>query len=246
LKRWIPLGVLALAAILMIAHGPIPQLDSYHDFADTRALGFVPNAGDVLSNLGFAIVGVWGMTALRREDAGERLAPGWRVFLAAIVLTSLGSGFYHLAPDNGRLLWDRLPIALACAGLLSAAHEETHAGSDRRLLAALIVAAIASVLWWSVTESRGEGDLRPYLLMQAAPLVMIPLWQWVYGAPGRDRLAFGAAIALYGLAKVLELEDRAVFQALGFVSGHTLKHLLAVAASAVLVANLVWAKRRVT
>ncbi|MGZ5102997.1 MAG: hypothetical protein ACXWHB_01765 [Usitatibacter sp.] len=245
MKRWIPLGVLALAAILMIAHGPIPQLDHYHDFADKRPLGFVPNAGDVLSNAGFAIVGVWGMAALRREGACASLAPGWRVFLAAIVLTSLGSGFYHLAPDNGRLVWDRLPIALACAGLLSAVHEETHAGGDRPLLAALVAAAIASVVWWSATEARGEGDLRPYLLMQAAPLVMIPLWQWIHGAPRGERVAFGAAIALYVLAKVSELEDIAVFRALGFMSGHTLKHLLAVAASAVLVANLVFRKRRV-
>jgi hypothetical protein len=245
MKRWIPTGVMVLAVAAMLLHGPIAQLDHYHEFADGRALLGLPSAADVLSNVGFAVVAAWGFWALRgkrHDPLLERAWPGYFVFLVAIALTAFGSSFYHLAPDNDRLLWDRLPIALACAGLLAAVRAETH-GSSRWFLPALIVAAIASVFWWSVTESFGAGDLRPYLLLQAAPLILIPLWQWIYGSPRVDRVAFGIAIGLYALAKVFELNDRVVFDALTYVSGHTIKHLLAVAAAAVLTGNLVWRVR---
>jgi hypothetical protein len=222
------------AALAMFVHGPIAQFANYHAFADARAWLGIPHAGDVLSNVGFALVGLWGLWALR-----GRQHP-WRLFLGAIVLTAFGSAFYHLAPDNDRLLWDRLPIALACAGILGAVYAETHDGVPSRwLMPALAAAAIASVLWWSLTERWGAGDLRPYLLIQGAPLVLVPLWQAIHRAPRADRVAFGIAIALYVAAKIAEVNDAAVLETLRVVSGHTLKHMLATAASAAIVANVV-------
>ena len=242
MKRWIPTTVMVIAAAAMLLHGPIAQLDHYHEFADARALFGLPNAADVLSNIGFAIVALWGFAALRGQRDHPQLAAAWSgycLFLGAILLTAFGSSFYHLAPDNGRLLFDRLPIALACAGLLAAVRAETHDAQSKWFLPALIAIAVASVLWWSVTETWDAGDLRPYLLLQGAPLVLIPLWQWIDRSPRGDRIAFGIAILLYALAKVFELEDHAVVDALGFMSGHTIKHLLSVAAAAVLVGNVV-------
>ncbi|MGZ5618627.1 MAG: alkaline phytoceramidase [Usitatibacter sp.] len=243
IAQWVPGGLVVLIAAAMLWHGPIAQPAHYHEFADDRTFLGLPNAADVLSNIGFALVGLWGFGALRDQHHHPLLAsswPGYRLFLAALVLTALGSGFYHLAPDNARLLWDRLPIALACVGLLAGVHAETHESPQPRwTLAALAAVAVLSVLWWSITEHLGAGDLRPYLMIQGAPLVLIPLWQAIHGSPRADRVAFGIAILLYVLAKVAELDDRAVFEALGFASGHTIKHLLATAASAVLAANLV-------
>jgi hypothetical protein len=232
--RWIPAGLVLLVAVAMFLHGPIPQFAHYHDFADSRAWLGIPNAGDVLSNVAFAVVGLWGFWALR--DKRHR----YRLFLWAVVLTAFGSAFYHLAPDNDRLLWDRLPIALACAGILAAVHAETHAGPQSPLVPlGLAIAAVASVLWWSVTDRIGAGDLRPYLLMQGAPLLLIPIWQALYGSPRADRIAFGIAILLYLAAKVAEMNDGAILESLRFMSGHTLKHLLAAAAGAVIVASVV-------
>jgi len=241
-----PHGLAGLAlsaiAIAMLAHGPIPQLAHYHEFADTRSLLGLPNAGDVLSNAGFALVAAWGFAVLAPRSRDPRLArswPGYALFLAALALTAAGSAWYHLAPDDARLVWDRLPIALACAGLLAGVYADTHEPPRSRALPlALAIAGAASVLWWSITDARGAGDLRPYLFLQAAPLVAIPLWQAGAGARRAERLAFAAAIALYAAAKAFELADRAVFDALGFASGHTLKHLLATAASAAIVASL--------
>ena len=164
-QRWIPAAVMLLIAAAMLAHGPIAQLAHYHDFADRRPLFGIANAADVLSNIGFAIVGVWGLVALAPHRCEPRIARGWpghALFLGSLVLTAIGSVWYHLAPDNARLFWDRTPIALLCAGLLIAVDAETREDAQPRwMLPALVAAAVASVEWWSYTEGHGEGDLRP-------------------------------------------------------------------------------------
>jgi hypothetical protein len=245
--RWLPATLVAATALAMLLHGPIPQLPHYHDFADGRALAGIPHAANVLSNIAFALVAAWGFAVLRRrwDDPGfERARAGYALFVAALALTAVGSSWYHLAPDNGRLLFDRAPIALACAGLLGGVHADTHASRHPlAITATLALAGVASVLWWSFTEARGAGDLRPYLLLQGAPLLLVPLWQAMDEAPHRERYAFAAAIALYAVAKAAELADHSILLALGFVSGHTLKHLLAAAASAAIVATFALRER---
>jgi hypothetical protein len=144
-----------------------------------------------------------------------------------------------MAPDDSRLIWDRLPIALACGGLLAGVRAQ--AGRDvngARMAGVLALVAIASVFWWYATGVNGAGDLRPYLLLQASPLVLIPLWQVIYDAPRADRIAFATAIGLYVAAKAAELLDQQLFASLHWISGHTLKHVLATAAAAVIVARL--------
>lgn len=224
IARWLPIVAIVAAALAMLAHGPIPQMQDYHAFVDRRAWLGIPNAADVLSNIPFALVGVWAL--LRRRDSRA-----WSVFDVALLMTAAGSSYYHLAPDDERLVWDRLPIALACAALLVAMYERTDRPPHMTLrLGVLCAFAIASVEWW-----RRTGDLRPYLLLQGAPLVLIPLWQWRSRALSRERVLFGLAIAGYAIAKVLEILDRPVFEASGHVSGHTLKHLFAAAAAWVIV-----------
>jgi hypothetical protein len=239
----LPALVTLLAVIGLLIHGPIAQLPDYHQFADQRALHGLANAADVLSNAGFALAGIWGMLRLRPMRRGPELAAGWPgyfLFMVALVMTAAGSGFYHLAPDNARLVWDRLPIALACAGLLAGVRAETGPRINGRLWAgALAIAGVLSVWWWYLTERTGQEDLRFYLLLQLLPLLLIPLWHAIYRAPRDQRAAFAAAAVLYLLAKAAELNDHAVFVALHWISGHTLKHLLATAAAVLVVAHLV-------
>ncbi|MEY9681592.1 hypothetical protein BLN97_39585 [Bradyrhizobium elkanii] len=80
--------------------------------------------------------------------------------------------------------------------------------------------------------------MRPYLLLQVLPLILIPLWQSIYRAPRADRIAFAAAMMLYVVAKIAEVLDHEIADTLGFVSGHTLKHLLATSATAAIVWGL--------
>jgi hypothetical protein len=243
LPRWITLG----AGIALALHGPIEQLANYHAFADQTHFAGIPHACDVLSNLGFALVALWGWLRLQPQREHPALAAGWpgyRLFLLGLFLTAFGSSFYHLEPDNARLVWDRLPIAWACSGLLVAVHAETAGrcpitGRERMNVALLAVGATLSVGWWYWTDLlSGHGDLRPYLLLQGLPIVLVPLWQGMHGAPRADRLAFAGALLLYVLAKTAELNDHALQAVLGGLSGHTLKHLLATAAAYVIVARL--------
>jgi predicted membrane channel-forming protein YqfA (hemolysin III family) len=239
----LPLVLTVLAVIALLLYGPIAQLAHYHEFADQRSALGLPNLADVLSNAGFALIGLFGLLRLwpmRRQPAISAGWAGYCLFLVSLFLTAIGSSFYHLAPDNARLLWDRLPIALACAGLLVGVRAETQTASGQYCYALLLViAAVGSVVWWYFTELQGAGDLRPYLLLQGLPLVLIPLWHAIHRAPAADRRSFGMAIFLYVLAKAAELHDHELLETLGWISGHTLKHLLATAAAAVLVNRLV-------
>jgi hypothetical protein len=223
--------VALVLAVALTAFGPIAQLPDYHHFADTRTLAGVVNAGDVLSNLGFLLVAAFGFAAWRTAPRGDPARLAYGVFFAAIGATALGSTWYHLAPSDARLVWDRLPIAVACAALLAAGLRDAYPKTVPAMLSLVLLTGFGalSVLWWSAT-----GDLRFYLLIQAAPLVIIPVLQWQCGAPMAQRTLFFVAIGLYVWAKLFEVADLAVFQALGFVSGHTMKHVLAVAAAFVL------------
>ena len=104
---------------------PIPQPLQYHDFADQRSCFGRPNCLDTVSNLLFVLAGVAGLrflcsTAAQRAFIEAREALAYALFFFATILVGFGSGFYHLAPDNDRLLWDRAAIALAFMAWLSA------------------------------------------------------------------------------------------------------------------------------
>jgi hypothetical protein len=237
------LAVLALLAVALLAwHGPIPQWPGYHHFADTRAWLAIPNAADVLSNLPFALAGAWGLVRLRAAARHGAAATAWRVFAMAVLCTAAGSSAYHWRPDNPSLVFDRLPIACACAALMCAfLAERVHPRwGCPAVLGAALAAGGLSVAWWWFTERQGVGDLRPYLAVQLLPMGLIPLGL-ALRLPTRDRHAMPgpawlAALGLYAAAKGFEGLDRTVLDALGFASGHTLKHLLAAAAAAWLLA----------
>lgn len=230
--RLLPGLVLLIALTAMGLHGPMAQLADYHHFADQGAWLGIPHAADVLSNIGFAVVGLWGLFRMGNASAAHTPGRGgYLLFFVALILTAMGSGWYHLAPDNARLVWDRLPIALACAGLLSATWRE-HLGGGRWACPMLALVAVLSVAWWRLTDLVGVGDLRPYLLLQLLPLVLLPLVQWQAGAPRAQRRVFLMAMVCYVMAKACELADHGIFEHLMVLSGHTLKHLLATVAAA--------------
>jgi hypothetical protein len=241
-RRYLPLTITLALMAAALAYGPIAQLPDYHDFADHTVHFGIAHFADVLSNLGFALVAVWGWLRLfpaRRQTALKDGWAGYGLFLIALFLTAFGSSYYHLAPDNARLIWDRLPIALACAGLLAGVRGDALKARCDGLATVFAVIAIASVAWWHFTGQTGVGDLRPYLLLQVLPIVLIPLWQWLYDLPRAERWAFAGALLLYVIAKFAELYDHEIETALGMITGHTLKHLLATAAAAGIVGSLV-------
>jgi hypothetical protein len=148
-----------------------------------------------------------GLAAARAEPAAPGLRHGWagyRLFLAGLFLTALGSSWYHLAPDNAAWSGIACRSPWPAAACWPASGATCPAKGKRSLAAWLALAAIASVAWWRFTDLSGAGDLRPYLLLQGLPILLIPLWQWIYKVPGADRLAFGGALAIYVVAKFAE------------------------------------------
>ena len=218
---------------------PLPQDPSYHRFADQRSLFGVPNAADVGSNLAILAAGVWGIVLMwrtHRSDAATSLARStdrwlyWRFYLAA-VLAAVGSIYYHLAPDDHRLLWDRLPLALLLASFAAIVIAE-RIGMKAGLLSGLplLLLAVGTVLYWYAGETRGTGDLRPYLWFQLAALLLVPLTFLLFDSPYSGEAALWWGLwAVYALAKVSEQLDHEIFSLGHLISGHTLKHLLAAA-----------------
>jgi hypothetical protein len=233
--------LLTLAAILVAFLGPRTRQDrAYHSFADDRAWAGVPNAANVLSNLAFVAVGAWGIQVARRRaalvDPRERWP--WVVLFAGVFLTAAGSAWYHLAPDDARLVWDRLPMSVGFMGLFAAlVGERVSVDWGSRLLFPLVLLGGASVGWWA-----WKGDLTPYYVVQFYPLVAILLLLALFPARYTRGADLGVGLGLYVAAKVVESWDRSIYQFIGFTSGHTLKHLLAAAGAGWLAAML--ARRR--
>jgi hypothetical protein len=212
---------------------PIAQDAAYHDFADRRTLLGIPNALNVLSNVAFVAVGALGILRVLRDRRGvswERAAFG--VFFAGVLLTGLGSGYYHLAPTTAALFWDRLPMTLAFTAFLALVlGERVSPAAGPWLLPSLLAAGGWSVVAWRQSELGGAGDLRLYGLVQFLPMAAIPLAVLLYPRRWLDTGEVVAVAAWYALSKVLEALDRPIFAAGGLASGHTLKHLAAAVAA---------------
>lgn len=156
-------------------------------------------------------------------DGRERW-PYFFVFLG-LLLTALGSSYYHLAPDNARLVWDRLPMTVVFMSLVAAMiAERISVPAGVRLLPVLLAIGMASVVQWYASEVRGAGDLRFYAAVQVYAGVVLLLIQFFPPRYTRGADLLGVA-GFYALAKILETFDRPVFHGLRVVSGHTLKHL---------------------
>jgi hypothetical protein len=135
------------------------------------------------------------------------------------------------------LVFDRLPIAWACASLLCAylAERVDIRWASAPALATALAIASASVAWWWLTEQSSQGDLRAYLFVQFLPMVIVPtaicLGLERPSRPAVPNRVWWSVLGLYAMAKLLEIADQPIYDLLGFTSGHTLKHLFAAAAA---------------
>ena len=225
--------LLGMAALLALAlFGPVlPASAHQHTLADQRALWGIPCALDVLSNLPFAIAGLWGLVALRRVAPGMLDAPSRalaNLFFAGLVCTAAGSALYHWQPQDAGLLWDRLGMVLPFAGLLGlAGASRVSARAGAAAAGTVLLAGPLAVLWWS-----HSGNLLPWAVVQLGGMLVVLALACLPRRDGALALHLGAVMALYALAKLFEAADHAVFEATGqAVSGHSLKHVLAAAAA---------------
>ena len=219
----------AVAALLN--HGPIPQPQSYHGFADKSVIWGIPHFFDVLSNILFVLVGLLGLYKTTRKDriqiiAGNRMS--YNVFFIGVALVGLGSGYYHLSPGNATLVWDRLPMTIAFMALCSIIIGEfTSIRLGSILLIPLVSFGVLSVLYWHWTEAAGQGDLRPYIIVQFLPMLVIPVILICFRPSFTKASGYWFLLLAYVIAKLFEHFDKEMHMATRFVSGHSLKHIVA-------------------
>ena len=221
---------------------PFAQPQSFHYYADQRVLLGLPHAADVLSNLPFLAIGTLGLHFLlhswrtQNPAAFSNQHATWPYVLlfAGIVLTAFGSAWYHAQPNDATLLWDRLPMAFGFAGLVAGTLMDRAPQRTSPWLLAFAAVGAGTVIYW-----HAFGNLVPYLVMQVGFITAaLVATAWIRPLYTHGKRIY-AATGLYLIAVILERLDHQVYGLLGgWVSGHTLKHLFACAAIAVVLSML--------
>lgn len=223
------------AAALMLP--PCAQPTEYHHFADTRPILGIRNFVNVATNLPFLLIGSAGLAfvlrAPRAHTAFAHRAEQWpyAVFFLAAVLTGIASAYYHLAPDNLRLFWDRLAMTVGFMSLLAAMiTERVSLTAGVRLLIPLVVLGMASAGYWRVSATIGAENLIPYLAVQYGSIAIVLLIAALFRSRYARANDIYIVLALYAIAKLAESLDAWLFSIGWMLSGHSLKHLLAACA----------------
>ncbi|MGJ7558337.1 hypothetical protein ACSFBI_30465 [Variovorax sp. RB3P1] len=211
-------------------------------FADDLGWHGMRDAMDVLSNIPFVVVGLWGLYRLNCIDRSHQqalsafpLAPpasgppdntldcAW-LFFAGLIAAAAGSAFYHLVPDAPQLAADRPNMAVAFAGLIGVAVCERV--SQRAGWPAAWFVLTAGLLSAEVFQE--SGNVLPWALVQFGGMALV--LTLALSTPMRKSvgLKLGWVIFFYVVAKGFELADHQIYEFTRHtVSGHSLKHLTA-------------------
>lgn len=239
-RIWIIVAIALAIGVSTLFIPPLPQDPAYHLFADRRSCLGIPNFGNVASNAAFTLVGLIGLMVLYSGKTADQRGffPDtlpFAVFFTGVALVGAGSAYYHWQPDNDTLFWDRLPMTVGfmsiTAGVVS---DRVHKMVGLKIvLPVLLVLGVASLIYWSMTEAAGRGDLRFYFLVQFLPIGLIPIICWLFPEARytKQRYILGM-ILCYGIALLFDRFDGAFYDlAQETISGHTVKHLIAAAAT---------------
>jgi hypothetical protein len=208
--------------IFIATKGVIAQDPTYHQFADARNFFGLPNFWNVLSNIPFFFVGIMGLVAISKNPKGA--AWSWITVYLGTAFVCIGSSYYHLEPNNQTLVWDRLPMTIGFMGLFSAVISEfIDEKIEKYSLIPFLILGALSVYYWKVS-----GDLRPYVFIQASPLVSILFMFVLFKSKYTPSWHLILALVFYALAKAVEYYDHDIYDfTAGIMSGHAIKHVLA-------------------
>lgn len=228
---WLILGaIMVLYGLVRLSFGPLPQDPAYHLLADTRTcLGIIPRAGDVLTNLAILAAGLFGLALRPRMTVAPEARTAVNVLIAASILTAFGSAYYHWGPANATLVWDRLPMAIVLMSLLALVMaDRVHPLFARDALWPFTALGMASVILWGVSEAMGQGDLLLYLVLRIGTGAAIVFLLILRQPRHTGTIWLVAALVSEFIMAAFERFDHEVFrQTGGFVSGHSMKHVMA-------------------
>jgi len=236
-RIWIFIGITVVAVAAALLVPPMPQPIAYHDFADHREAFGIHNFLDVASNVAFLVAGIAGLVVtLGRRAQFQFSVERWPyvIFFVGVLLTAAGSSYYHLAPDNETLFWDRLPMTIAFMALVcSQIVDRINLRAGLVLLLPMLMLGAASVIYWRVTERAGVGNVMPYGILQGYSMLILLLMAVMTPSRYTRGNDLYWVFGWYALSKVLETFDAEVLGMGHVVSGHTLKHFAAAIAGVV-------------
>ncbi|GLT75925.1 hypothetical protein SLA2020_476150 [Shorea laevis] len=224
---------------LMLITPKIPLSPHNPLFADMRNFLGMPNTLNVISNFPFLIVGVLGFVlslggsffniSLRGE------VWGWVLFYAGIASMAFGSAYYHLKPDESRVMWDTLPMMIAYSSLFSSFIIERL--GERIGLSCLLSLLIVAVI--SIIYARTFSDLRLCITFQSIPCIAIPVMTFLFPPKYSHSMYWLWAAGACIVAKVEALADMKIYRANRYIiSGHSLEHLCSAIAPVLLTVML--------
>lgn len=200
---------------------PIAQDAAYHQFSDQVTVLGIPNFWNVVSNVPFLIVGALGLVRLQAIVSTSKIQ--YLLFFLGVALVSIGSGYYHLHPSNSSLVFDRLPMTIAFMALFSIVISEfINDKLGLQLLLPLIIIGQLSIVYWLFFN-----DLKVYVFVQFYPILAILILLISFKSKYNFTIGYWWLVLAYVAAKLLEHFDNETHHLLGFLSGHTLKHLAA-------------------
>ncbi|MBT8449381.1 MAG: ceramidase [Gammaproteobacteria bacterium] len=226
----ISITVILLGVLLSI--DPIAQDPAYYNFVDNRDWLGVSNAWNVLSNLGFIVVVMLRFAPYRQKQHGSDLHAYVTLFMLGVFFTAFGSAWFHWNPTTATLVWDRLPMTIAFSSFFLSVWHDYISARVRYWLWPVVLFSAATVFYWYWTETLGRGDLRPYIVVQFLPILLLPFILWLYTQKAIQPRPIFMALGFYILAKLAEMFDGAIYELTEqIISGHSVKHLLAAVAA---------------
>lgn len=214
------IGLTITTAVGIVISPSLKQDLNYHLFSDQIHCCTVPNFWNVVSNLPFLIVGLLGLKNTKRFTAFKLQK---QIFFIGISLVAFGSGYYHWNPNNSTLVWDRLPMTIAFMALFSLIIGEfvSEKAGNKSLIPLLIIGA-SSVIYWATFD-----NLKFYVLVQFYPLLAIPIILFYFNSKKQATWGYWTLLLAYIVAKLFEHYDHQVHHAISFISGHSIKHIVA-------------------
>lgn len=212
---------------------PTSQSSEYHQFVDQRIYFGIPNFFNVVSNIFLLFSGLAGLVFLLRprkfliHKSFIKLSERWPYFILflSVILASLSSTYYHLAPDNARLVWDRMPIAIGIMTLLAIVLiERISINIGFILLPFLIIFGAGSVMYWYWGEQYGLGNLNYYIVVQFYSILVIILLGKFFSSRYTRGADIYIVIIFYAFAKLAEITDYEIYSLGQVISGHSIKH----------------------
>lgn len=227
---WLLWIALFITSLIVQQAGLFHLSASYHLFADDRNICGMHYGINILSNLSFMMVGCYFACRYYANDTKD--VNLWIIAIGAM-LVCLGSSYYHYAPDNYRLLWDRLPMSVVFSGItmycVNRLNLMPFIKNKGTMAIKYLLFSISCVVLWYVGTIYNINLIEPYVFLQFGGLILL-IYMGFIAYKTQDTVLVHKVIGIVGLyiiAKLFEHFDSQVFSLTHFiVSGHSIKHIV--------------------